>query len=101
VSQQLSRRGVHNISVGRLVPLDTRWRARQWPDHPHHVLDPDYEQSLLMAQQAFEQLAEDRRVDLPTVHDLVRLLMCRVVTSKAAIAQILAFMLYENLNYIH
>jgi HD-GYP domain-containing protein (c-di-GMP phosphodiesterase class II) len=101
VSQQLSRRGVRNISVGRLVPLDTRWRARQWPDHPHHVLDPDYEQSLLMAQQAFEQLAEDRRVDLRTVHDLVRLLMCRVVTSKAAIAQILAVKQYENLTYIH
>ena len=54
VSQQFSRRGVHHISVGRLVPLDTRWRARQWPDHPQHVLDPDYEQSLLLAQQAFE-----------------------------------------------
>jgi HD-GYP domain-containing protein (c-di-GMP phosphodiesterase class II) len=101
VSQQLSRRGVHHISVGRLVPLDTRWRARQWPDHPQHVLDPDYEQSLLMAQQAFDQLAEDRRIDLRTVHDLVRLLMCRVVTSKAAIAQILAVKQYENLTYIH
>ena len=101
VSQQLSQRGVHNISVGRLVPLDTRWRSRQWPDHPQHVLDPDYEESLLMAQQAFDQLAEDRRVDLRTVHDLVRLLMCRVVTSKAAIAQILAVKQYENLTYIH
>jgi HD-GYP domain-containing protein (c-di-GMP phosphodiesterase class II) len=101
VSQQFSRRGVHNISVGRLVPLDTRWRSRQWPDHPQHVLDADYEESLMMAQQAFDQIAEDRRVDLRTVHDLVRLLMCRVVTSKAAIAQILAVKQYENLTYIH
>jgi HD-GYP domain-containing protein (c-di-GMP phosphodiesterase class II) len=101
VSEQLRHRGVRNVSVGRLVPLDTRWRSRQWPDHPQHVLDPDYEESLLMAQQAFEQLAEERRVDLRTVHDLVRLLMCRVVTSKAAIAQILAVKQYENLTYIH
>ena len=101
VSQQFTRRGVRNISVGRLVPLDTRWRSRQWPDHPQHVHDADYEESLMMAQQAFDQIAEDRRVDLRTVHDLVRLLMCRVVTSKAAIAQILAVKQYENLTYIH
>jgi HD-GYP domain-containing protein (c-di-GMP phosphodiesterase class II) len=36
-----------------------------------------------------------------TVNDLVRLLMCRVVTSHAAIAQILAVKQYENLTYIH
>jgi HD-GYP domain-containing protein (c-di-GMP phosphodiesterase class II) len=101
VSQQFLRRGVQHISVGRLVPLDTRWRSRQWPDYPQHALDPDYQESLLMAQQAFDQLAEDRRIDLRTVHDLVRLLMCRVVTSKAAIAQILAVKQYENLTYIH
>jgi HD-GYP domain-containing protein (c-di-GMP phosphodiesterase class II) len=101
VSEQLFRRGVHHISVGRLVPLDTRWRSRQWPDHPQHALDPDYEESVMMAQQAFEQLAEERRIDLRTVHDLVRLLMYRVVTSKAAIAQILAVKQYENLTYIH
>jgi HD-GYP domain-containing protein (c-di-GMP phosphodiesterase class II) len=101
VSQQLFRRGVQHISVGRLVPLDTRWRSRQWPDYPQHALDPDYQESLLMARQAFDQLAEDRRIDLRTVHDLVRLLMCRVVTSKAAIAQILAVKQYENLTYIH
>jgi HD-GYP domain-containing protein (c-di-GMP phosphodiesterase class II) len=101
VNQQLVRRGVQHISVGRLVPLDTRWRSRQWPDYPQQALDPDYEESLLLAQQAFEGLSEDRRIDLQTVHDLVRLLMCRVVTSNAAIAQILAVKQYENLTYIH
>ena len=101
VNEQLFRRGVQHITLGRLVPLDTRWRSRQWPDHPQHVLDPDYEESLLLAQQAFEQMSEDRRIDLRTVHDLVRLLMCKVVTSKAAIAQILAVKQYENLTYIH
>jgi len=101
INQQFVRRGVSHISVGRLVPLDTRWRARQWPDHPQHALDPDYEESLRLAQLAFEQLYDDRRVDMNTIHDLVRLLMCRVVTSHAAIAQILAVKQYENLTYIH
>jgi len=101
VNQQLVRRGVQNISLGRLVPLDTRWRSRQWPDYPQQALDPDYEESLLLAQQTFEGLSEDRRIDLRTVHDLVRLLMCRVVASNAAIAQILAVKQYENLTYIH
>lgn len=101
VNQQLVRRGVQHISVGRLVPLDTRWRSRQWPDYPQQALDPDYEESLLLAQQAFEGLSEERRVDLRTVHELVRLLMCRVVASNAAIAQILAVKQYENLTYIH
>lgn len=101
VNQQLLRRGVEHISVGRLVPLDTRWRSRQWPDYPQQALDPDYEESLQMAQHAFEELSEARRIDLRTVHDLVRLLMCRVVTSNAAIAQILAVKQYENLTYIH
>ena len=101
INQRFVRRGVSHISVGRLVPLDTRWRARQWPDHPQHALDPDYEESLRLAQLAFEQLYDDRRVDMTTVHDLVRLLMCRVVTSHAAIAQILAVKQYENLTYIH
>lgn len=101
VNQQFGRRGVRHISVARLVPLDTRWRARQWPDHPQHALDPDYEESLRLAQQTFEQLYDDRRIDMHTVQDLVRLLMCRVVTSHAAIAQILAVKQYENLTYIH
>jgi HD-GYP domain-containing protein (c-di-GMP phosphodiesterase class II) len=101
VNKQLLQRGVQHISVGRLVPLDTHWRSRQWPDHPQHALDPDYEESLLLAQHAFEQLSDDRRLDLRAVHDLVRLLMCKVVTSNAAIAQILAVKQYENLTYIH
>ena len=50
VRAQLARRGVEHVSVGRLVPLDTRWRSRQWPDRPEQILDPDYEESLALAQ---------------------------------------------------
>jgi putative nucleotidyltransferase with HDIG domain len=101
LAQQLARRGVEHISVGRLVPLDTRWRARQWPDRPEGALDPDYEESLNLAQQAFQQLSDRRRLDVRAVRDLVQLLMCRVVSSHAALAQILAVKQYENLTYIH
>jgi HD-GYP domain-containing protein (c-di-GMP phosphodiesterase class II) len=101
LNEQFTRRGVTHISVGRIVPLDTRWRSRQWPDYPQHALDPDYEESLHLAQQAFDHVSEDRRLDLRTVHDLVRLLMSRVVSSNAAVAQILAIKQYENLTYVH
>lgn len=99
--QQLARRGVEHISVARLVPLDTRWRAHQWPDRPGGAIDPDYEESLGLAQQAFDELAAGRLLDIRTVRDLVHLLMCRVATSNAALAQILAVKQYENLTYCH
>jgi putative nucleotidyltransferase with HDIG domain len=101
VCAQLAQRGVEHVSLGRLVPLDTRWRARQWPDRPEQVLDPDYEESIALAQQAFDQLSTDRVLDIRAVGDLVRLLMFRVVASHAALAQILTVKQYENLTYIH
>ena len=101
VREQLARAGVDHISLGRLVPLDTRWRTRQWPDRPQHALDPDYEESLSLAQRAFEGLSDDRTLDIRAVGDLVRLLMFRVVASNAALAQILTVKQYENLTYIH
>ena len=101
VRQQLAQVGVNHISLGRLVPLDTRWRARQWPDRPENVIDPDYEESLSLAQQAFDRLSDDRTLDIRAVGDLVRLLMFRVVASNAALAQILTVKQYENLTYIH
>ncbi|HJZ72710.1 MAG TPA: HD domain-containing phosphohydrolase [Vicinamibacterales bacterium] len=97
----LMRRGVEHVSLGRIVPLDTRWRSRQWPDRPQHALDPDYEESLALAEHAFEQLAAERVLDVRAVGDLVRLLMFRVVASHAALAQILTVKQYENLTYIH
>jgi putative nucleotidyltransferase with HDIG domain len=100
-SAGLARRRVENITVGRLVPLDTRWRAEQWPDRPQEALDPDYEESLALAERTFDQLAEGRSIDLVTVRDLVKLLMCRVASSNAALAQILSVKQYENLTYCH
>jgi len=101
IERQLADRGVDRISIGRLVPLDTRWRAPRWADEPDRVYDPDYEESLARARQTFDELLAGGRLNVAGVRDLVRLLVGRVVSSHAALAQILAVKRYENLTYIH
>ena len=98
---QLARRGVRHISLARLVRLDTRWRAQQWPDAPTGPLDPAYAESLALAEQTFDTVASGRRLDPVTVRDLVELLIYRVARSNAALGQILAVKQYENLTYCH
>ena len=101
VEQQFADRGVERISVARLVPLDTRWRARRWADHPDAIYDAHYEESLALARETFDELSAGRRLDERVVRDLVQLLIGRVVSSHTALAQILAVKRYENLTYIH
>jgi putative nucleotidyltransferase with HDIG domain len=101
VETQLARRNVRHVSLGRIVPLDTRWRAMEWPDVPEGPLDPAYRESLALAQQTFETVGAGRPLDLVTVRDLVELLIHKVARSSAALAQILAVKQYENLTYCH
>jgi putative nucleotidyltransferase with HDIG domain len=101
VASQLVSRNVRHISLGKLIPLDTRWRAQQWPDAPTGALDPDYAESLLRAQQTFEDTAAGKPIDVVTVRDLVQLLIHKVARSNAALGQILAVKQYENLTYCH
>lgn len=98
---QLLERGVSHVSLGRLVPLDTRWRAQQWAEAPSGPLDADYAESIMMAQQTFEQVAQGKALKPATVRDLVQLLMYKVARSNAALSQILAVKQYENLTYCH
>lgn len=98
---QLAARNVRSISLGRLVPLDTRWRAHQWPDAPSGPIDPAYAESLSRAQDTFERVAAGKRLDAVTVGELVQLLINRVAKSHAALGQILAVKQYENLTYCH
>ena len=37
---QLARRQIQHVSLARIVPLDTRWKAAQWPDAPTGPMDP-------------------------------------------------------------
>lgn len=101
LERQLAERGVTHVSLGRLVPLDTRWRAQQWPDAPSGPIDPDYAQSILLAQHTFEQVAAGQALKPATIRDLVQLLMFKVARSNAALSQILAVKQYENLTYCH
>ena len=101
VSGQLAARNVRHITLGKLLPLDTKWRAQQWPDAPTGPLDPDYAESLMMAQQTFENTAAGKPLDVVTVRDLVQLLIYKVARSNAALGQILAVKQYENLTYCH
>jgi putative nucleotidyltransferase with HDIG domain len=101
VDAQLARLGVHHVSLGKLVELDTRWRSQQWPDAPIGALDPAYAESLHAAQMTFEHTAAGKSLDVVTVRDLVQLLIHKVARSSAALSQILAVKQYENLTYCH
>jgi putative nucleotidyltransferase with HDIG domain len=101
VAMQLATRNVRHITLGKLLPLDTKWRYQQWPDAPTGPLDPDYAESLLMAQQTFENTSAGKPLDVVTVRDLVQLLIYKVARSNAALGQILAVKQYENLTYCH
>ena len=101
VAAQLAARNVRHISLGRLLPLDTRWRVQKWPDAPTGRLDPAYAESILLAQQTFENTAAGKPLDIVTVRDLVQLVIHKVARSNAALGQILAVKQYENLTYCH
>jgi putative nucleotidyltransferase with HDIG domain len=101
MSHQLAARGIRHVSLARLVALDTRWRAEQWADAPKDVYDPAYAESLDLMQQTFEQVQEGRELKLATIRHIVELLIHKVAGSSAALAQILAVKLYENLTYCH
>jgi putative nucleotidyltransferase with HDIG domain len=99
--EQLSERGVGHVSLGRLVPLDTRWRTQQWPDSPQGPIDPAYAETLLLAQQAFDSVQAGRRLNTGSIQNLVHLLIHKVAQSNVALGQILAIKQYENLTYCH
>jgi putative nucleotidyltransferase with HDIG domain len=98
---QLATRQIAHISLGRLVPLDTRWKTVQWPDGPTGPLDPSYELSLALTERTFDDVMSGRGVDLATIREIVHLLIQKVAASNAARGQILAVKLYENLTYCH
>jgi len=101
VEAQLRARGIRHVTLGRLVPVDTRWRAQQWPEEPSGPMDPAYAEALVLTQQTFDQVAAGRALQPGAVRDLVQLLMFKVARSNAALSQILAVKQYENLTYCH
>jgi putative nucleotidyltransferase with HDIG domain len=98
---QLARRQIHHVSLARIVPLDTRWKAVQWPDAPTGPMDPAYAETLALTERTFDDVSSGKGVNLVTVRDIVQLLIRKVAGSSAALGQILAVKLYENLTYCH
>ena len=101
IEKRLVERDVRHVSLKRLVPLDTRWPSRQWPDRPTGPLDPDYADSLRLAQSTFDKVAAAGTLEVVAVRELMHLLISKVASSSVAIAQILAIKEYENLTYCH
>ena len=101
IAARLAARGIVNMSLGRIVPLDTRWRAPQWDAQPPAPLHPAYAESLLRAEQTFQNAAAGRTLDASSVRELVHLLIGEVAQSSAAMTQILTIKQYENLTYCH
>lgn len=101
VQERLQRLGVHHVSLGRIVPLDTRWASRKWPDAPDGALDPAYEEALVMAQETFHRVSSGGDLDAGAVRDTVQLLIQRVAGSNAALGHVLAVKHYENLTWCH
>ena len=101
IDVQLAARQIQHISLGRLVPIDTRWKTVQWPDAPGGNLDPSYELSLALTERTFDDVMSGKGIDLATIRDIVHLLIQKVAASNAALGQILAVKLYENLTYCH
>jgi putative nucleotidyltransferase with HDIG domain len=101
IDVQLAARGIHHVSLGRLVPLDTRWHAALWPDAPVGPIDPDYAESLALTESTFDDVAGGKGMNVVTVRDIVQLLIRKVAGSSAALGQILSVKLYENLTYCH
>jgi putative nucleotidyltransferase with HDIG domain len=64
-------------------------------------MDPAYAESLEMTEQTFDDVASGRGMNVVTIRDIVQLLISRVAGSSAALGQILAVKLYENLTYCH
>jgi putative nucleotidyltransferase with HDIG domain len=101
IDARLAQRDIRHVSLGRLVPLDTRWQSRQWPGSPTGPLDPNYAESLRLAEATFDEVAAEGTMQVTAVRELVDLLIFKVAPSSVAIAQVLAIKQYENLTYCH
>jgi putative nucleotidyltransferase with HDIG domain len=101
VGPAIERAGVQHVTIARLVELDTRWVSQEWPDAPTGPLDPDYAESLRLAEETFGAFATGTHPSVGAIRDLLQLLMVKVAGSNAALSQILAVKQYENHTYCH
>lgn len=100
VVEVLTRRGVRNLSLGRILPINHRVRERL-PDAPEQLYDEGYRESADLARSAFDTLEQGLAPDVRSIHDLLEVLVGRVARSSVALSQVMALKKYENRSYLH
>lgn len=97
--------GVQNVDFGRIVPIDSSWRFRDWPDAPgqipDQILDPAYAESLDRAEETFATVEEGKDISIGSIRDLLKLLVYQVATNNVALGQVMSMKQYENFTYCH
>jgi HD-GYP domain-containing protein (c-di-GMP phosphodiesterase class II) len=101
VATQLASTGVHNISLGRILPVDSYVPGQEWPEAPERIFDDDYRESVDKAKDAFEHFGHGFAPDVTEIQDLLDVIVGRAAHSKVALSQVLALKSYENLTYLH
>lgn len=100
VVEVLSERGVHNLSLGRIVPVNHRLRERL-PEAPEQLYDPDYEETTKLVRSTFDTLEQGLVPDIRGIRDILEMLVGRVARSSVALSQVMALKEYENRSYLH
>lgn len=100
VMEVLAKRGVRNLSLGRILPINHRVRAHL-PDAPEALYDDGYRESADLARTAFDSLEQGFAPDVGSIHDIVEALVGRVARSSVALSQVMALKQYENRSYLH
>ena len=101
VATQLASNGVHNISLGRILPVDSYVPGQEWPEAPDEIFDDDYRESVDKAKDAFEHFGQGFAPDATEIQGLLDVIVGRAAHSRVALSQVLALKSYENLTYLH
>lgn len=101
VADILAEKGVTNLSLGRILPVNQRARDRRWPDTPTELFDDEYRETADRARATFDSLEQGFAPDVGAIHDLLEVLVGRVARSSVALSQVMVLKEYENLSYLH
>lgn len=100
VVELLRQRGVSHLSLGRVLPINHRVRARP-PEAPEALYDDGYRESADLARGAFDSMERGFAPDVRAIHDMLEVLVGRVARSSVALHQVMALKDYENRSYLH
>lgn len=100
VVEVLEARGVRNLSLGRIVPVNHRLRERL-PEAPEKLYDPDYEETTELVRTTFDTLEQGYIPEVSGIRDILEMLVGRVARSRVALSQVMALKEYENRSYLH